>query len=130
MNTVNQIMMGYLQLGIGGATLLVLMVTIILLFKFMGTKKSTEERRQTDQSMLVGNRIDKLCDKIDNMVSATERLIITSENNQQMILKTLSEIMMMTQETLGRVIRIDERTFQNLNQVMQKQKAGENDDEL
>lgn len=104
----------YLQLGIAGATLLILLVIILLLFKFMTDFKSS--KKQAD-----GSRIDKLCDKIDALITSnaehTQKLnevLLTNDKDQKETLKLLEMILSPVLDMQRRVVRIDDRTYRCL----------------
>lgn len=104
----------YLQLGIAGATLLILLVFIMLLFRFMSDFKSS--KKQEDSS-----RIDKLCDKIDALITSnaehTQKLnevLLTNDKDQKETLKLLDMILSPVLDIQRRVVRIDDRTYRCL----------------
>ncbi len=75
----------WLQLGVAGATLLILFVTIGYLFRFMGN--FSENTKKGEDS-----KIEKLCDKIDNLVNviADDRKVqaetrISNDKDQKII---------------------------------------------
>lgn len=101
----------YLQLGVAGATLLILLVVVILLFRFMTDgKKSKSVGEET--------RIDKLCDKIDALISSnaehTEKLnevLLCNDKDQKTTIDHLKQLLEVAIDTQKRVVRIDDRTF-------------------
>ena len=100
----------FLQLGIGGAALLLILVFIILLFKLF-TKINFNEN--TSQNV----RIDKLCDKIDNLITSyaenTQKLnevLLTNDNDQKNTSKSLEQMLELIIDVHRRVTRIDDRT--------------------
>ncbi|MBZ9637515.1 hypothetical protein [Clostridium sp. FP1] len=100
----------FLQLGIGGAALLLILVFIILLFKLF-TKINFNEN--TSQNV----RIDKLCDKIDNLITSyaenTQKLnevLLTNDKDQKSTLKSLEQMLELIIDVHRRVTRIDDRT--------------------
>lgn len=104
----------YLQLGIAGATLLILLVFVILLFKFISENKKT---RAADS----GNKIDKLCDKIDQLISsnaeyskALNTVLLSNDKDQKETLKILDTILKIAMDTQRRIVRVDDRTFKCL----------------
>jgi hypothetical protein len=111
----------YLQLGIAGATLLILLVFIILLFKFIGDNKKSKTGNET-------NRIDKLCDKIDALISSnaehTEKLnevLLTNDKDQKTTIGLLDKILDCVLDTQRRVVRVDDRTYSCLNKKLNKE---------
>jgi hypothetical protein len=101
----------YLQLGIAGAALLILLVCIILLFKFMSDSKKS--KNTSDES-----RIDKLCDKIDALISSnaehTEKLnevLLSNDKDQKTTIDHLKQLLVVAIDTQKRVVRIDDRTY-------------------
>jgi hypothetical protein len=111
----------YLQLGIAGATLLILLVFVVLLFKFVGENKKTKSNNEF-------NRIDKLCDKIDALISSnaahTQKLnevLLTNDKDQKANLNLLDKILDSVLDTQRRVVRIDDRTYGCLNKKNEKE---------
>ena len=103
MSVTNDIANGYLQLGLGGAALLLVLVFIILEFKSKDKGNSV---------------VEKLCDKIDNLITSnaihTEELnkvLISNDKDQQETLKALKRIETLSIDTQRRVARVDDRTF-------------------
>lgn len=115
----------YLQLGIAGATLAILLVFVILLFKFISENK----RNKTNSD---GNRIDKLCDKIDALISSnaehTQKLnevLLANDKDQKTTIGLLDKILAVTLDTQRRIQRIDDRTFSCLGNSKIKDKEEE-----
>jgi hypothetical protein len=111
----------YLQLGIAGATLLILLVFMILLFKYIGENKKSKSGNEL-------NRIDKLCDKIDALISSnaehTQKLnevLLTNDKDQKTTLGLLDKILSSILDTQRRVVRIDDRTYGCLNRISNKE---------
>jgi hypothetical protein len=99
----------YLQLGVAGATLLILLVTIAYLFKFMGNY--SKNNRKVEE-----NKIEKLCDKIDNLISiiAEDRKVqaetrIANDKDQKSMIEIMANISMITNVIYEKVIKIDTR---------------------
>jgi phosphoglycerate-specific signal transduction histidine kinase len=112
----------FLQLGIGGAALFIILIFMILLFKLF-TKINTNENDAQN------NRIDKLCDKIDNLVTSyaenTQKLnevLLTNDKDQKNTLKALNQVLELVIDIQRRVARIDDRTYSCLGN---KKKEGE-----
>lgn len=91
---------GWLSLGIPGAALFLVLVVIVLMF------------RQQNKS------VDKLCSKIDDLVSSfsennleLNKMIISNDRDQKELLRILTEINLLLNDTHKRVIRIDTRTY-------------------
>lgn len=104
----------YLQLGIAGATLLILLVFVILLFKFISENKKNRNIGEV-------SRIDKLCDKIDALISSnaehTQKLnevLLSNDKDQKETIKLLDKILDSALDTQRRVVRIDDRTYRCL----------------
>lgn len=115
----------YLQLGIAGATLLILLIFVILLFKFVSMSKKAESNNEV-------NRIDKLCDKIDALISSnaehTQKLnevLLANDKDQKVLIRTLERIQASQDEILKKVVRIDDRTYACLGNQNQKKKEVE-----
>jgi hypothetical protein len=107
----------YLQLGIAGATLLILLVFIILLFRFV-----TKDNK----------RVDKLCDKIDLLVSSysentkmLNEVLVCNDKDQKSIVKLLTDINVSVLDTQRRIVRIDDRTYHCLGRHDKDKKDGE-----
>lgn len=96
----------YLQLGIAGATLLILLVFIVLLFKYV-----TKDNK----------RVDKLCEKIDLLVTSLTAVTVANDKDQKVTIKLLTDIMAATLDTQRRVVRIDDRTFKCLGKPNEKE---------
>ena len=92
----------YLQLGIAGATLFILLVFVVLLFKFV-TKDNS--------------RINKLCDKIDCLVTSysvtnniLNKVLISGDKDQKSVIKLLTDLMSCILDIQKNVTKIDIRT--------------------
>ena len=106
----------YLQLGIAGATLLILLVFIILLFRFV-----TKDNK----------RVDKLCDKIDLLVSSyaentkmLNEVLVSNDKDQETTIRLLESLNAVALDTQKRVVRIDDRTYKCLGNPSEKFKRG------
>ncbi|GIM29833.1 hypothetical protein CPJCM30710_24990 [Clostridium polyendosporum] len=115
----------YLQLGIAGATLAILLVFVILLFKFISENKRNKTNSDT-------SRIDKLCDKIDALISSnaehTQKLnevLLANDKDQKTTIGLLDKILAVALDTQRRVLRIDDRTFTCLGNSRIKDKEEE-----
>ena len=102
---------GYLQLGVAGATLLILLVFVILLFRLI-----TKINQSGDGTQI--NKMDKLCDKIDDLITSnakhTEKLnevLLCNDKDQKETLKLLGTILDINMDMQKRVVRIDDRTY-------------------
>lgn len=110
----------YIQLGIAGATLLILLVFVILLFKFMSDNKKSKSNSD-------GTRIDKLCDKIDALITSnadhTQKLnevLLSNDKDQQVLIRSLNKVESSLEEILKKVVRIDDRTYSCLGNPIKK----------
>lgn len=113
----------YIQLGIAGATLLILLVFIILLFKFIGDNKKSKNKSDV-------NRIDKLCDKIDALITSnadhTQKLnevLLSNDKDQQVLIRSLNKVETSLEEILKKVVRIDDRTYACLGSPKKKEEV-------
>jgi len=104
----------YLQLGIAGATLLILLVFIVLLFRLMGKINTADSNNQ-------GSKIEKLCDKIDALITSnaeyTQKLnevLLSNDKDQKSTIKLLDKVQEILLDMQRRVVRIDDRTYQCL----------------
>jgi|GEM_PF-3502569 len=111
----------YLQLGIAGATLLILLVFVILLFKFMGESKNSKNNNEI-------SRIDKLCDKIDDLITSnadhTQKLnevLLANDKDQKVLIRTLDKMQVSLEEILKKVVRVDDRTYACLGNLKNKE---------
>lgn len=93
----------WLQLGVAGAVLLILLVTILLIFKQQGTS------------------IDKLCTKIDELVTnlsdsnlKLNEVIVTNDKDQKETLRQLEKVHKDITDIHKRIVRIDTRLFEAL----------------
>ena len=101
----------YIQLGIAGATLFILLIFVVLLFKFISDNKKSKSNSD-------GTRIDKLCDKIDALISSnadhTQKLnevLLSNDKDQKVTIRTLDKVQGSLEEILKKVVRIDDRTY-------------------
>lgn len=101
----------YLQLGIAGATLLILLVVIVLLFKFMSEYKKLNSKED-------GSKIDRLIDKIDQLITSNasytkelNAVLLSNDKDLKETLKLLDTILSVVLDVQRRVVRIDDRTF-------------------
>lgn len=104
----------YLQLGIAGATLLILLIFVILLFRFMSVSK---REKASDSS----NKIDKLCDKIDQLISSNaeyskdlNKVLLSNDKDQKETLNILNNILEAVLDSQRRIVRVDDRTYKCL----------------
>ena len=111
----------FIQLGISGAALVVLLICIILLFRFL-----TENKRSKNANDI--NRIDKLCDKIDALITSnaehTSRLnevLMANDKDQKVLIRTLDKVQTSLEEILKKVVRIDDRTYGCLGNINKKE---------
>jgi hypothetical protein len=88
----------FTDLGIAGAALLIVLVLVILVFAFMRNQSKS---------------IDKLCVRIDNLVTQNSTYLITNEKDQKEILRMLVQIAATETDIQMRVVKIDERTVYN-----------------
>lgn len=100
----------WLQLGVAGATLLILFVTIGYVFRFVGNV-------QKDSTKAEDNKVDKLCDKIDNLVNviADDRKTqaetrVANDKDQKVLIDLMGKILTTTQDTHTMVAKIDIQT--------------------
>lgn len=107
----------YLQLGIAGATLLILLVFVILLFRLVSKLNTSESSTQN-------NKIEKLCDKIDGLITSnadyTQKLntvLLSNDKDQKSTLNLLDKILELVIDTQRRVSRVDDRTYSCLGNI-------------
>lgn len=92
---------GWLNLGIAGAALFIVLILIILLFK------------------LQGKNIDKLCEKLDSVTNTfaesnmtLQKVIICSDKDQKEILRHLTSMTGIMLDVHRRVVRVDTRLYE------------------
>lgn len=110
----------YLQLGIAGATLLILLVFVILLFRLITVINNNGNDTQN-------NKIEKLCDKIDDLITNnamyTQKLnevIINNDKDQKETLNFLDKLLELAIDTQMKVSKIEDRRFKCLNDKKKK----------
>ncbi|APC82156.1 hypothetical protein [Clostridium botulinum] len=91
----------YLQLGIAGATLLILLICIVLIFKRL-------------KDLNGSTTIEKLCSKIDDLVTINNKVLLSNDKDQKETLRLLKNLLETTTDTQKRVVRIDDRTYRCL----------------
>ncbi|WBW96040.1 hypothetical protein [Oceanirhabdus sp. W0125-5] len=103
----NSIYEMFIQLGVAGAALLLILVFIILLFKLFSKISWRENNEQN-------SRIDKLCDKIDNLISSyaenTQKLnevLLVNDKDQKNTLKTLNRLLDIIIDLQKKIEKID-----------------------
>lgn len=104
----------YLQLGIAGATLFILLVFTILLFRFVSENKR-------NKALDSGSKIDKLCDKIDLLITSNadyskelNRVLLSNDKDQKETLNILNNILEAVLDSQRRIVRVDDRTYKCL----------------
>lgn len=131
----NSIANGYIQLGVSGATLLVLLVLIILLFRFISINNKTNASLQNTMLKFVTNlnkaenqnqnvhytKLDKLCDKIDSLITSNSEhttklneVLLCNDKDQKETIKMLTTILELNMDIQRRVVRVDDRTYRCL----------------
>lgn len=94
---------GYIQLGVSGAALLIVLISTML------------NSKQNDRIINNSNqKVDKLCDKIDALVTTITTDIISNDKDLKSIKEKLEFISSVEVENQRRIARIDDRTFQCL----------------
>ena len=100
----------WLQLGVAGATLLILLTFGILFFKFIGNYNRTIKGSED-------NKVDKLCDKIDILVNtiaedrkAQAETRVANEKDQKLTVDLLGSLMANSNRVLEKVTRIETQT--------------------
>ena len=104
----SEVSLEYLKLGLAGAALLILVIFVVLLFAFVkyNSKQLTK--------IIGGNtndKVDKLCDKIDSLVTVIHTQLTTNSQDQKMVIQLLNQNVNIGLDTQRRVVRIDDRTF-------------------
>lgn len=94
---------GYLGLGISGAALFVVLINIMF------------NSKQNEKIINASNqKIDKLCDKIDDLVTTIAKDSVSNEKDIKNINDKLEFISGVAVENQRRISRIDDRTYQCL----------------
>lgn len=94
---------GYLQLGLGGAALLIVLVSVIL--------NSTSNKK-----------VDKLCDKIDTLVTTITKDMTANDKDSKDIKNKLDTILNVAIDSQRRITRIDDRTYRCLGNMKKEKK--------
>ena len=111
----------YLQLGIAGATLFILLIFVVMLFRMMG-------KVSTNENVTVGIKIEKLCDTINDLIKSNadhtnklNEVLLSNDKDQKTLIEQLTRLELRsvdkfnrlfdnTNDILNRVTKIDERT--------------------
>lgn len=110
---------GFLQLGLGGAALLIVVIFMILEF------------RSKDKGNGV---VEKLCTKIDNLITSNaeytqelNKVLLSNDKDQKETLKILANIQTITIDIQRRISRVDDRTFYCLGSkdIKEEEKKGD-----
>lgn len=138
----NNIANGYIQLGVSGATLLVLLVLIILLFRFISINNKTNASLQNTILTFVTNlnkeenqnqnmqytKLDKLCDKIDSLITSNSEhttklneVLLCNDKDQKETIKMLTTILELNMDIQRRVARVDDRTYRCLGNTKKEE---------
>ncbi|WP_326514771.1 hypothetical protein [Clostridium intestinale] len=119
----------YIQLGVAGGALLIVLISIVLQFRYNSKTSSSLQAvisqaqqtiNQAQQTQTEGNsnKIEKLCDKIDGLITSnasyTQKLnevLLSNDKDQKVTISLLDNILTTVTDTQKRVIRIDDRTY-------------------
>lgn len=126
----------YVNLGIGGATLFILLVVAILLLKFVANMQKNNATQMQQMLNVVkqslkdiqkqeanndNNKLDKLCDKIDELVTATSdntkeliKNLLSNDKDQKALTNKIDMLLEIAIDNQRRLSRIDDRTYQCL----------------
>lgn len=103
---------GFIQLGIAGAALLIVLIFVVLLFKLFANINARESGNQNI-------RIDKLCEKIDSLITSfsenTQKLnqvLLISDIEQKNMINMITRVLEIEQDIQKSVERIEVRTIQ------------------
>ena len=95
---------GWLNLGIPGAALFIVLIVVMLMFN------------QQNKS------VSKLCEKIDSLVSSfsensnkLNEVIITNDKDQKELIRMLGDVHSEISDMYSRVVRIDSRMYDFIN---------------
>jgi uncharacterized membrane protein YvbJ len=104
----SEVSLEYLKLGIAGAALLIVLIFVIMLFTFVkfNSKQLTKIIGEN-----TNDKVDKLCDKIDSLVTVTNNFLTTNGKDLRLIIEILNQNLTVVLDTQRRVVRIDDRTF-------------------
>lgn len=98
---------GYLGLGVVGATLFIMLVFVTMLMKY----NNKIMLKTITGYISSGDKVDKLCDKIDALVTVIHTQQTASNKDQKAIIELLNRILTCDMDIQRRVVRIDDRTF-------------------
>lgn len=94
---------GYLSLGIvGAAMLIVLIITIFVLVIFSIQMKSVFKN--------IAQKIDNVGESLKAFTEAITKNTIKNESDQAETLRLLNQVILISNDTLKKVVRIDDRT--------------------
>lgn len=110
----NAISSGYLQLGIAGAALFIVLVFVVLQSRNMSNKDTSSTKLQELQF----SKMDKLCDKIDALITSNSlhtaklnEVLLSNDKDQKETIKLLISLQNITMDIQKKVVRIDDRTY-------------------
>lgn len=98
-----QVTKGYLDLGVVGASLFIIVIFIVLFMKY--------NNKVILKSMNGNDKVDKLCDKIDTLVQVIHTQQTESYKDNKSIIALMNRQLDTSLDIQRRVVRIDDRTF-------------------
>lgn len=109
----------YIQLGVAGATLFLLLIFIT------GQTKSNDKRE-----IMQFSKIDKLCDRIDAMVTSQaasnenlNKVLLSNDKDQKETIKLLNTILTLVIDIQKKMVRVDDRTYNCIGVTQQEERS-------
>lgn len=90
----------WLQLGIAGAALLIVLITIVLIFN-----------QQSKNITQLCNKIDQLVTNFVNTNNTLSEVIISNDKDQKEVIRLVNELHEDIRDINNRVVRVDARLF-------------------
>lgn len=120
----------WLQLGIAGATLLILYVFIQKLFSLFEKYSNTLSKSNLKEDEAQDSAIVRLIEKIDTLIQSysayqikLNEVLIKSENENKSTTEVLNRVLDSLLDTQRRVVRIDDRTYKCLGNDVHKEES-------
>ena len=128
MPVTEKVALSYTDLGVAGASLLLVLIFIILIFylifKLIKNFQSSLNTVSSNADSIQTKGIDKLCTKIDALITSQNEYIqklnsvlICNEKDQISLIKLLEHLQATAQDIQRRIVRVDDRTFKCLGNV-------------
>lgn len=122
----------WIQLGVAGATLFILYVFIQRLFNMFKDFSGTLSKLNKNEEKQGESAIEKLCDKIDRLVSSyneyvlkLNEVIISNDKDQKVTIDLLNTILEISIDSQRRITRVDDRTYRCLGNKQKEENCNE-----